>query len=96
MKRILHLNLKAEYFDQIKQGTKTFEYREKTPYWAKRLEGRTYDEVHVKRGYPKRGDRSRIIKFPWRGFKDVRLRHQHFGDEPVPLYAIRVWRRLEA
>jgi hypothetical protein len=39
----LHLNLNAEYFDQINSGEKPDEYRLCTPYWVKRLEGRTYD-----------------------------------------------------
>ena len=36
----LVLPLKAEYFHQIKDGTKLEEYRLCTPYWRKRLEGR--------------------------------------------------------
>ncbi|EAQ5647929.1 ASCH domain-containing protein, partial [Salmonella enterica] len=52
-KRILHLPVKKIYFDQIKSGEKPDEYRLVTDYWIKRLEGREYDEVHVKCGYPK-------------------------------------------
>ncbi|WP_368859293.1 ASCH domain-containing protein, partial [uncultured Fusobacterium sp.] len=29
----LHLNLKKEYFDEIKKGTKKIEYRSKNQYW---------------------------------------------------------------
>jgi hypothetical protein len=54
-KRILHLPVKKIYFDQIKSGKKLDEYRLVTEYWKKRLEGRDYDEVHVKCGYPKTG-----------------------------------------
>ena len=67
-KRILHLPVKKIYFDQIKSGKKLDEYRLVTEYWKKRLEGRDYDEVHVKCGYPKAGDVSRIEVRPWRGY----------------------------
>ncbi|WP_455657249.1 hypothetical protein [Photorhabdus khanii] len=52
-KRILHLPVKKIYFDQIKSGEKSDEYRLVTEYWKKRLEGRDYDEVYVKCGYPR-------------------------------------------
>jgi hypothetical protein len=85
----LHLNLKGEYFDQIKAGTKLFEYRLVSK-WAKRLHGKTFDRVFIKRGYPKNGDVSRIIERPWLGF-EVQIRtHTHFGADPVEVFAIRV------
>jgi len=34
---MLTFNLKKEWFDKIKSGEKTNEYREKTNYWFKRL-----------------------------------------------------------
>lgn len=37
MKKILHINLKAKYFYEIKNGIKAFEYRLKNDYWTKRL-----------------------------------------------------------
>jgi len=33
----LYLVLKAEWFDKIERGEKTHEYREKKPYWEKRI-----------------------------------------------------------
>ena len=39
----LHLNLKFEYFDAIREGRKPFEYRIDNEYWRKRLIGRKYD-----------------------------------------------------
>ena len=53
MKKVLHLNLYHKYFDQILKGEKTTEYREVTPYWSKRLEGRHYDVIKFKNGYRK-------------------------------------------
>lgn len=35
---MLTFNLKKEWFDKIKSGEKTHEYREVKPYWVKRLD----------------------------------------------------------
>ena len=51
MKKILHLNLYRKYFDAIADGTKTTEYRDKTDYWKKRIEGREYDIIKFRNGY---------------------------------------------
>ena len=51
--KILHLNLFRKYFDQIAEGTKTIEYRDKTDYWKKRLENREYDVIKFRNGYAK-------------------------------------------
>ena len=50
---ILHLNLYRKYFDAIVNGTKTIEYRDKTDYWKKRIEGREYDIIKFRNGYAK-------------------------------------------
>jgi len=89
-KRILHLSVKKIYFDQIRSGEKPDEYRLVTEYWIKRLEGREYDEIHVKCGYPKAGDMSRIEVRPWSGFAKEVITHPHFGAEPVEVFAIHV------
>lgn len=49
--RILHLNLHREFFDLIERGLKKTEYRECTPYWRRRLEGRDYDVIRFRNGY---------------------------------------------
>lgn len=87
-KRILHLPVKKIYFDQIRSGEKLDEYRLVTDYWKKRLEGRLYDEIHVKCGYPKAGDMSRIEVRPWRGVSRMSITHPHFGTEQVEVFAI--------
>jgi len=51
--KVLHLNLFRKYFDAILNGEKTTEYREVTPYWSKRLEGRHYDVIKFRNGYRK-------------------------------------------
>lgn len=51
MKKILHLTLKREWFDQIAQGFKRVEHRDMTPYWDTRLRNRMYDEIWFRNGY---------------------------------------------
>jgi hypothetical protein len=89
----LILHVKKCYFDQIKNGTKHFEYRLRTDYWKKRLSGRDreYSGVQIHCGYPKKTDESRIIRRPWRGYYWLaNFTHEHFGDKPVSVYAIRL------
>lgn len=88
--KTLHLNLKATYFDQVGDGSKPFEYRLITPYWEKRLVGRQYDRILVKKGYPPKGDATRILERPWRGVEIHTITHEHFGPNPVRVFAIRV------
>jgi lysine/ornithine N-monooxygenase len=46
----LILMLKKEWFDKIKNGEKTIEYREAKDYWHKRL-NKNFDAVILKNGY---------------------------------------------
>lgn len=87
---ILTLPLKAEYFNAIKAGTKPEEFRLKTPYWVRRLEGRDFEAILLTLGYPKRGHADRSLVLPWRGMRTTTITHPHFGSEPVEVYAIRV------
>lgn len=57
---VLHLTLKKQWFDMIKSGEKTEEYREIKPYWTKRLSRtgvekpfipKKFDIVEFKNGY---------------------------------------------
>lgn len=86
----LHLALKAEYFDAIRDGTKPDEFRLRTEYWRKRLEGRTYDAIVLTKGYPATGEVHRRLERPWRGFRLDTITHPHFGPDPVEIYAIDV------
>ena len=86
----LHLPLKAEYFNAIRDGTKPEEYRLCTPYWRKRIEGRMYDQIHLTLGYPAVDDFVRHLLLPWRGYTVKTITHPHFGPEPVEVFAIRV------
>lgn len=86
----LILPLKGEYFDQIKAGTKTEEFRLVNDYWKRRIMGRTYDWIILMRGYPKRDDAERRLVLPWRGWEIRQIRHPHFGPDSVSVFAIDV------
>lgn len=90
----LTLPLKAIYFDQIKAGTKLEEYRLITPFWRKRLEGRTYQQIVLTKGYPAAADHARRLVLPWRGYIVKTLMHPHFGPYPVEVFAIDVTGRF--
>lgn len=87
---LLHLNLKGEYFDEIAAGNKPKEYRLYTDYWKKRLINKEYDGILIKKGYPKKDDKSRIIFREWRGYEIEKITHPHFDNKPVKVFGIRV------
>ncbi len=84
----LTLPLKGVYFDEIRAGTKTEEYRLCTPYWGKRLLERSYGSIVLTKGYPARDDHARRLVLPWRGYTIKVIEHPHFGDKPVSVFAI--------
>ncbi|AVQ84828.1 RNA-binding protein [Variovorax sp. PMC12] len=88
--KTLHLPLKRCYFEQIRDGTKTEEYRLCTPFWQRRLEGQTFDRIVLTLGYPPAADAARRLERPWRGFSIKTITHPHFGTEPVHVFAINV------
>ncbi|MDB7221268.1 ASCH domain-containing protein [Escherichia coli] len=87
----LQLAVNGEYFDAMKSGEKTEEYRLLNPYWSKRLVDRKYDRLIITRGYPKKDDAERRIEVPYNGYAIKTLTHKHFGDKPVSVFAIKVW-----
>lgn len=89
MPKVLHINLKAQYFYEIKHGLKPFEFRLKNDYWTKRLVNKRYDEIHFKLGYPKANDEDRIIVAPYKGYEIQKIEHKEFGDKAVEVFAIR-------
>lgn len=89
----LILNLKKEYFDQVKTGIKKEEFRIIKEFWKKRLFNKdgtkkVFSEVIIKLGYPKSNELDKIINFPWNSFYEKELTHKEFGDDPVLVYAI--------
>lgn len=90
----LMLAVKEKYFREIESGCKKWEYRLQNEYWEKRLVCRNYERVIITLGYPKADDTTRRIIFPWRGVKKLNeFTHEHFGGNPVAVYAIRLERR---
>jgi len=90
-RRILTLHLKAEYWHAIFRGEKTEEYRLANNYWDTRLRGAPYEEIHLKLGYPKRDDESKVLRRKWVFYpRLITITHPHFGDKPVLVYAIDV------
>lgn len=87
MSKVLILNLKKEYFNDIKKGDKKFEYRLVKPFWEKRL-NKSYDFIEIRLGYPKSTDSDKILKFKWNGFNEIELLHKEFGSDPVKVFAI--------
>ena len=85
MKKVLHLNLYHKYFDQILKGEKTIEYRDITPYWSKRLEGRHYDVIKFKNGYRKDAPEM-LVEFKGMGVVTF---------QTTPTYAIELGKILE-
>lgn len=90
MSNTLHLSLKAEYFDAIRDGTKAREYRLVNDYWTKRLIGRAYSRIVLTKGYPARDDHTRRLARVWRGYEVQTIQHPHFGPDPVRVFAIDV------
>lgn len=88
MTTTLTLHVRKRWFDEIKSGSKKFEYRLVTDYWAKRLEGRKYNFVVVCLGYPARGDKSRRLTFWWRGASKTVISSPEWGDIERDVYAI--------
>jgi len=88
--KILRLNLKRKWWEQIRDGEKTVELRLATDYWRKRLVGKCYDEIHLCLGYPKKGDDSRVLLRKWTMIAKEVVLHEEFGADPVEVFVISV------
>ena len=85
MREILHLTLHREFFAAIAAGKKRTEYRQATPYWRKRLEGRSYDAILFRNGYARSAPEMLVE------FHGVRREGRGAGAE----YAIRLGKVLK-
>lgn len=83
--KTLQLNLHRRFFDEIAAGEKTTEWRDRTDYWARRLEGRDYDQINFRNGYA--ADAPEMV-VEYRGVRKVTR-----GGEPQ--YAISLGRILK-
>jgi hypothetical protein len=86
----LQLAVNGIYFDAMKRGEKTEEYRLYNAYWIKRLVGRSYGRLIITKGYPRRDDMSRRIDVPYTGYEIKTITHPFFGSDPVKVFAIKV------
>jgi len=85
MKSVLHLNLRRKWFADIAAKTKRIEYRDQTPYWQKRLDGRHYDLIQFRNGYATKAPEM-LLEF--RGLR-------RYGKGRNAYYAIRLGRILK-
>ena len=69
----LVLHLKFKWFDKIKSGEKTEEYRETTEYWQRRIQLHHFDRIVLLRGYPSVRTKENCIMFPWNGYVIKRI-----------------------
>ena len=96
--RVLILHVKKEFFDMIKSGEKTEEYRRLTPYWGKRLQGALsgrYSGIRIACGYPSWSDKARWLSFPWTGAEIKTITLPFFGSDPVEVIAIKLEQRRD-
>ena len=92
----LVLQLKAEYFNAIRDGSKPEEFRLYNDFWRKRIEGKTFDRIVLTWGYPKSDDTERRIFRKWNGYRVAMITHPHFGNDPKEVFAIDVTAALAA
>ncbi len=90
---VLFLNLKSIYYNQIKEGSKTEEFREFKPYWSQRLLNRDYNAICIRDAY-RAGDEN-TMWFKYNGYKVITKTHEIFGPEPALVYAIDVSDRMK-
>lgn len=88
--KTLTLPLKSEYFNAIKSGAKLVEYRLRTPFWIKRIEGKEFDIIALSHGYPRRAQNSHWLFCKWQGYTIETIQHPHFGPTPVEVFSINV------
>jgi hypothetical protein len=102
----LTLTLKKKWFDMIKSGVKTEEYREIKPFWTKRLvrqvidyvDGRIsipdvpreFDTLVFTLGYPKADDMSRRMVFK-NPKVEIRTGNPEWGAEKDKVYYVITW-----
>lgn len=94
MEKILHLNVDAKYWNQVKSGEKIDEFRLVNDFWKKRLLNKDFDLIHYKLGYPSSSDYDKILIFEFDGIKEITITHEKFGKNPVNVFAISL-RRLK-
>lgn len=80
----LPLILKKHWFDQIARREKKIEYRDRTPYWESRLEGKRFKTILFRNGYARKAPEMLVE------YKGLR----RYGRRGTGHYAIRLGRIL--
>lgn len=93
--RVLRLNLKREYWEAIRDGSKLVEYRIASK-WRNRLEGKAFDAIDLCLGYPSAIQTDRVIRRKWNGYTVETITHEHFGPNPVEVLVIDVSEEVRA
>ena len=83
--KALYLILHRKWFDAIASGKKLEEYRDRTSYWQRRIEGHKHTEIHFCNGYRKEAPFMRIEYKSWR----------KIVLESRPVYALTLGKILE-
>lgn len=83
----LFIIIKAEYFNQILNGTKKEEYRIVKPYWAKKIVDRKYSKIIFQNGY---SSKSKRLQCNYDGYEIKNIRHDFFGREYVSVFALKL------
>lgn len=86
----LTLRVEQKWFEQIKAGTKMFEYRLYNDYWIPRIEGKTFDRVVIIWGYPSKDKQDRYLYFPWRGYEITQVTSEQWDNVEETVFAIRL------
>jgi len=87
---LLHLHLRFEYFDAVKRGEKTEEFRACTPFNTALLAKAPFAGIKLYRGYPKDSDHASILNLSWRGYEERIITHPHFANKPTRVFAIKL------
>lgn len=88
-RKTLHLHLRFCYFDAIRRGDKTMEYRLASK-WRERLDTGSYTDIRLYRGFQKAGPET-TIDAPYLGYILSTRTHPHFGPDPVEVCAIPIF-----
>lgn len=91
--KTLKLTLKKKWFDLIKSGLKTEEYRDIKPYWDKRLmSGQTFDKVSFKNGYSQSAP---TFEIELKGIRCGIGRPEWGAPQDKPVYILQLGQLLE-
>lgn len=87
MENVLRLPVNEYWYNLIKTGKLTYDYREMKPYWDKRLDGKTYDVVEFYHRFKSEIPPMRF-KFEW-------IRKGHYVNYDKDVYIIKFGEKID-